>query len=234
MFNWFKKKKLIEFYTNVPFAMERFAPDNGKKDLAEILKKVKPFKKEHREVNIRKCPGIIDYCKTGYIIRAWQDILVDAYEDGEYFEWKTPLNAGHFLSKNSSGGLSYKDIIHFEREVFFDYFPRPNTLKMVLKINTPWFVKVPKGYKVLFLPVWYDNETRFSVIPGVLDPTMNSEINVQMYWHALGRQEIIKAGTPLVKVIPIKDETFDFVAREITPEEDYQVRLHNYDLSKNF
>lgn len=215
MFNWFKKNPKIEFYSIVPAAIKDYSPDNGKKDLVEIFKKIS-FTKDR---SIKKCPGIIEYCKTGYIIKAWQDIKIITDINGDNYQWKTPLTSNDLLSNKIKPLPFMQEVTGFEPDFFYQYFPKPNTLKCVLKLNTPWFIKLPKGYSALFLPTWYDNENRFSVIPGILDPELNGRINVQIYWHALGKEEIIKAGTPLVKIIPFKNETWDMHAREINNDE---------------
>lgn len=233
MFSIFKTKPLIEFYTDIPVALEHYPPLLSKTNFIETFKKIKIS--PDAKANIKNCPGIIDYSKTGYIIRTWQDFSIEANNTGEWFEWNAPLNADDYVIKNINfKGVTKKEIDFFNKEIFFEHFPRPNTLQTVLKFSTPWYVNVPKGYKVLLLPVWYDNETRFSVIPGLLDTQLSNNINVQVYWHTLGKKEILKAGTPLVKIVPVKDEEYDHVFRLITDKEHYKLKSYLYKLSNVF
>lgn len=220
MFNFFKKKKKIEFYTSMPELLEASSvlPGPAREDLISIMKKSKNYSVKTsslKEVNIKNCPGIIQYMKNGYVVRAWQDILIESTSDGESFFYETPTSRKVSRISDLPRDIleGEPEIANFEEEVFFDYFPRKNTLKQVLKINTPWYVKLPPGYGALVLPVWYDNEERFSTIPGILETDYLEKLNIQVYWHALGTQEIIKAGTPLAKIIPIKLDSWDLEVR---------------------
>ena len=222
MFDWFKKKNKVEFYTSMPELLQSdsLVPGTAREDLIAVMKKSKNYavqKSALREVNIKNCPGIIQYMKQGYIVRAWQDILIEADATGDTFFYECAS------SKKTSVNLELpdvalgkeNDIAFFDRTVFYDFFPRKNTLKNVLKINTPWYVKLPPGYAALIVPVWYDNEDRFSTIPGILETDYLETLNIQIYWHALGKKEIIEAGTPLAKIIPIKLENWSHEVRAI-------------------
>lgn len=227
MFGWFKKNKTIEFYTPIKEITETefLAPSTSKNDLIALMKRVKVQKSINsvKEVSIKNCPGIIEYMRNGFVVKAWQDIYIETDLTGDNFSWQSPVPRQFILRKDSIADVidSEKEMGHFDRQIFFDYFPRPNTLKNVLKINTPWFIKLPPGYGALILPVWYDNETRFSVIPGILQTDYLEKLNVQIYWHSLGRGDTIKSGTPLAKIYPIKlDDKWDLVVREMN-DKDY-------------
>ena len=227
MFNLFNKTHKIIFKTITPAILDKYSPDDGRKDLIDIFKKIIP---RSDNTSIKKCPGIIDYCKQGYIIRAWQDIKIKTNQDAESYQWSTPYSTDKFLSKELNNLINYDIITGMGPDLFYNYFPKNNTLKTVLKINTPWFIELPKNYKALFLPVWYDNESRFSTIPGILDPILDSRINIQLYWHELGKENIIKAGTPLVKIIPFKNDNWEIESREINQTEAKKIKSYFFNL----
>jgi len=52
-------------------------------------------------------------------------------------------------------------------------------------------------------PVHYTGESRFTTATGILDPFISCELNIAMYWHVLQGREILKAGTPILQIIPI-------------------------------
>jgi len=181
-----------------------------------------------RGSDIRQCPGIVQYLQRGYIIKSWQDINIETDESGDTFTWESSTSRYEILNNHqyeTSPHLNEKSIspeveielTSFPQSQFFDFFPRKNTLKCVIKINTPWFVKLPKGYGALILPVFHDNEERFTTIPGILLTDYLEKINIQLYWHNLGRENasVIKAGTPLAKIIPIKLEDWDLEVRKM-------------------
>ena len=214
MFSFFKKPK-VQFYTNNPMALEFYPPMPSGKFMSQSLKNIKI----NHHLNIKKCPGIIDYGRLGYVITSWQDIRINADEDGNYVAWEMPLNVNDYVVKDQFDGMKLSEISFFEKEIFYNHFPRKNTVKGILKINTPWMIKVPKNYRAMLLPVWYDNEERFSVIPGILDNEISNVVAVQIYWHELGKEEIIKAGTPLVKIILIEKEEVEMEFRLSTKKE---------------
>ena len=228
MFNFFKKKKTVEFYTPVETLLidETILPYPTKKDMGKILKEVKPSSFENGN-SIKNCPGIIKYLKTGFIIPAWQDIVIKTNGDGNTFEWE-----------NNNCGLNNEIIDSFRgftttvnwqpEKQFFKYFPRDNTLKTIIKFDSPWFIKLPPGYSALFLPVFYDNEERFSVIPGILETDYYGIINIQVYWHKLNSTEVIKAGTPLIKIIPFKNYDWDYNVRLGTKKEGLEYKRVSY------
>lgn len=224
MFSIFKKPK-IEFYPVIPELLETFPPDNGKKDIANIFKNIKPSKLNPElsytsEVNLKNCPAIIEYFKYGYVVRLWQDIHIHASEDGEYYAWKTATNTEKYASEYLKQSAYFNnEISHFPKEMYSPYFYKDNTLKYILQIPTRWCIKLPKNYGALFLPVWYDNEDRFTVVPGLLPAGTDQQINVAIQWNKLGTEEVLKAGTPIVKIIPFKMEKNNVTIRQITGQD---------------
>jgi hypothetical protein len=185
------------------------------------MKKVLPKMGKYNvhSFSVKKCPGVVEYGMTGFILRAWQDIVITTEEDGVTYKWETTQSPSRFISRNyvDKNALDH-EVSFFDPELYFNYFPRQNTLKTTLKINTPWYVDLPKGYKLLYAPVWYDNEERFTTVPGILDPTTNNSLKVILYWHKIGTTEVIKAGTPLARLIPFKSEKWNAQIKEATPE----------------
>lgn len=220
MINYVKKiikfltRPKITFYAKAHFVTVTNLPTETKKEFTDIAKKVIPVKSGvSSHVSLKRCPGIVDYATLGYVIRAWTDILITTDSDGESFNWKANLDhTYHNINRLDPA------VTHFDSNLYYDYFPRKNTFRSTLKINTPWHVEVPKGYNLLFAPVWYDNEERFTTIPGILDPEINDNIKILLYWHSIGKTEIIKAGTPLARIIPIKMDNWKVNIKEASDE----------------
>jgi hypothetical protein len=228
MFNLFKNKNIVEFYT--PFeeflAVDKYQPYLCKRDMSQIMKDIPPITFGSGN-SITNCPGIIQYLKTGYIIPAWQDFAITTNGDGKTFQWK---NANNIKLEPVSyfPNAKISEVLWHPSNAFFKYFPRENTLEPVIKFDSPWFIKLPPGYSALFLPVFYDNEERFSSIPGILQTDYYNPINIQVYWNRLNSTEIIKAGTPLVKIIPIKNENWKHVIRLATKEDALRENTMNF------
>lgn len=146
-----------------------------------------------------KCPGIVDLLNTGWIVRAWQDMTIETNGDGENFQWRSTV-----------GGLDFRpigDIGYLPGAMLLDYLPqRVDTLRTIIKFQAPWLVTVPKGYSLLFVPMLYSDDGRFTNAPGILDTAMDRQLNIQVFWHALNSTEVIRAGTPLAHLVLIPNE----------------------------
>jgi len=149
-----------------------------------------------------RCPGIAGVIKDGYILRAWTDITIELLVDGNY-TWKVPH---HMTGVNGTpmDVLSWHD--HKNLYSHLDNLPKHSFSKL-LKLGTPWFVHVPKGYKLLQLPAMYVDENRFTPYPGHLEDNLGLQgISVPLIFHEKVGTYVIEAGTPLCQFIPIKVE----------------------------
>lgn len=207
MFNILKKDKVTFACTQSYFT--KVWPPVYSKDLQRpFLKKCnEEYKRYINELKQTKCPfgkarntarcnGIIDMISTGYIIRLHRDIRITTYGDGEKFFWEKITCD---LEPQTTPEVGW-----FAKDQYADHLNMPpNTLKSVLKINTPW-VLYSDDYCFIQTHPSFFGEHRFTVVEGVLDPLKSREINVIMFWHVLDGVETLEAGTPLCQLIPIK------------------------------
>lgn len=225
MFDWlFKKKKIkIEFYSEIEELLYTNAPDKGTDIINNFMTRFKIVKNNNPMApDISRCPGIVTYMNQGYIIRAWADIEITATPDGKNFKYKTSAAKKSLMKDEVNKELlqaRIEDISAFGKETMYDIMPRDDTCEYVLKYNTPWSVKMPKGYGMLLVPIFYDNEQRFTTIPGVLLTEAWEKINVFLFLHKLGETVSIKEGTPLCKIIPIKLEQYEVEHRFINKQD---------------
>lgn len=191
--------------------------DLARADFAAELGKGYPAK---RLVSIHKCPGIISMFNTGWILRAWQDFSIITDGDGESFRWQAPVNL-----------VKYRQSPDIDDMVAKRMPLRENTLKTIIKFNSPWFVDMPRGWNLMFMPMMYSDDTRFTSAPGILDPDIDSGLHVQLYWHRLNSVETIRAGTPLVHLIPVKkDSRLDYEIAEYSKEVEERQFRQGYNL----
>jgi hypothetical protein len=161
------------------------------------------------------CSGIRGLFSVAYAIPAWHDFTIKTNGDEITFDWITTETS----MKNKFGhadpiGFFHKDI-YGEHAVL-----PPQTLKTIVKVPTPWRVKMPKGWGLMVLPMHYADENRFSSLIGVLDLETSNALHAVLYWHILEGDIQIKAGTPLFYVVPIKlDENYDYSVRSATEKE---------------
>ena len=63
---------------------------------------------------------------------------------------------------------------------------------------------VPKGYRLLSMPVAYSDTNAFTAATGLLNEGIEA-LNVQLYWHNLNGETFVKKGTPICQYILIKN-----------------------------
>jgi hypothetical protein len=209
MFKWRKEK--IVFETSIP-GMDKLMPiipakdykhpwvNRALDDLANIRKN--PNYGMESMLHTAKCPGIFKVQRHGWIVRTWQDIVIETSGDGESFLWSTPTNQ---IDLNKEDYISSHGSNQFHQ--YMNNWPE-NCLKTIIKIHTGWRCVVPKGYYLMEMPVAYSDEKRFTTLPGFSGREMGpAHLNVQMMWHVLNGKTLIKAGTPIAQymLVPKKE-----------------------------
>ncbi len=163
-----------------------------------------------RSSHLYQCPGIFDLYNYGFIVPAWHDFIIRTEINKDGFGWKIP-NQGLAELMGST------NIIGMHQKSITDMLPRkPTAINQIVKLNTPWHVIAPKGVKFLILPIAYPDSFEFESCTGILDPGISSEINVQLNWNIKDGETLIKAGTPLMHIIPISEEKFQVSCRDAT------------------
>jgi len=208
--------KTIEFFSTIPGVAEAFPiieakdfkPEWTKSAIKDLVdKKSKSTDNDTgRFTHLAYCPGIFDLFKTGYIVPMWYDINIKTEKDTPGFSWTVADKAFHTLSD-----MKFVDT-HNDRMT--NFIPkRKGTIDNIVKINTPWNVIVPDGLKLLCLPINYPDNFDYESTTGILDPSQSSEINIQMSWNVKDGERLIKAGTPLMHIIPLSEKTFNLEVR---------------------
>jgi hypothetical protein len=215
--NWFRKKPYIRFYSVYPGVVDLFPP------IKSVTIK-RPFTSSVSPPNVRpvrQCPGILKVAATGWIITAPADFEITTNGDGVSFNWREPIQFG----KGMPGSESYiTPHVAAQTDPILD--DPSDTLRTVVKVETPWRVECSDDIVFLQLPVTYNNESRFTGAIGILDPKYSHVINVQLFWKVLNGTTLIRAGTPLCQYIPIKRKDLNYNEFDVTIENagelDYQ------------
>ena len=225
----FSKNLKFKFYSSLPAVTNEFPilPASSYKrkwvpPVAAAYKNIvgninnfgKPFS------GVVKCPGIFNFCKTGWIVTSWFDFIIDTVDDGKSVGYRLPPTlVEETTNKHPVFGkqlITFMNLSLSQMQV-----PKPpQSLDTLIKISTPWAVEIPKGWSLLLCPVGYSDEIRFTSSTGILRRG-DREIKPQLFWHQFSGTELVKAGTPLCQLIPIPDDTvnFDFECLDYTPEQ---------------
>lgn len=158
--------------------------------------------------HIYQCPGILELYRHGFIVPMWLDVIISTDSHRKGFAYKTPTNDFH-----QEGRILIDK--HDGPAVQFLPMP-PDSMPFILKINTPWNVIAPKGVKFLMVPIGYPDTFDFENVIGILDPGVSCEINFQLWWKVKDGETVLKAGTPMVHLIPLSEEEFEVTCRDMT------------------
>lgn len=210
LMNLFKKKKpYIRIYSTVPGIPELY-PVHPATHLKRSWMQC-PADKEYKHLGeTRLCPGIRLLTGAGWILPAPADFKIKTTGNGADWQWTSstlfdngPSEQGYISSHPPSQAIP---VLDNPKEV----------LNSIIKIDTPWRLECDDDILLLQLPVPYNNEPRFTVQPGLIDPLYTHNLNVQLVWNILEGEEWVTAGTPLVQYIPIPrafatSSSFDFI-----------------------
>ena len=70
---------------------------------------------------------------------------------------------------------------------------------------------------------FYKDDYRFTVCPGIFEHELGlARINVPVFWHNTSGEFLIKAGTPIAQLIPIKTDTIDYSLTNKTEDKKFK------------
>jgi hypothetical protein len=141
--------------------------------------------------SVRGCMPFMEALTFGWIIPVPTDISFQYGEDGLEIEWKTE----EFKAMGS----------HPKEQVGGDAFPHDGP---IIKFNLPYMLRTPKGVSTLFMPPLNRIETILHPFSGVVDTDKFVQAtNIPTLLLDQEFEGVIKAGTPLVQVIPFKRDS---------------------------
>jgi hypothetical protein len=226
----FNKKEKVEFYSTninslIGYPIEKASPKNF--SWYNNLKE--QFKNSTNYQTPLRCPGIFTPFQHGFVLRTWYDFSVIPV--GNSLEIQYP-SSDIFL--HTSESIDFHD----PRMLMDSFGNNPiegrKCHKQIIKINTSWFVKLPNDYQLLQTNMPFSEEDRFSAVTGIFDPLINNKITVPLFWHYFdNKPTIIKAGTPLCLLLPIKMSDHDIEIRQATSKE-YEWAIFNYRRNNTF
>lgn len=218
--SWFKKQPKVEFLCTADVALIQYPIIEARKFMPEWFTQATTehakdmlLLKQSNDVNairdVSKCNGIRKLLKTGWVVRAYQDIHLQIV--GTQFIWTTPLDQVQ---------LNNIPLVEHHSTDSFKKCPHLENKTPILKIQLPWLVKIPKGYNMMQLPLAYWNETRFTTATGIFDRQFGfMQINVQLLWEGGDGEFLIKAGTPLAHLILVPEINVSHTVRLVTEKE---------------
>jgi hypothetical protein len=185
----FNKKDKIQFISTVEGleSIDYLLPKPAKNFIPQWFKDIPSTQPS----TVKICPSFPDFFSQGYIIPMWSDVKLAL--DGENWSWISPNEQHQWSSHSNNQFLDYTKASFNGVEAQF-----------VFKAICPWRIITPPGWSVLQLPLFYHFNQEWSVLPGVIDTDIHTEINQQVLYHGNRKQIQINAGDPFVLYIPFK------------------------------
>jgi hypothetical protein len=157
---------------------------------------------------VKSCPSFIDFFSQGYVLPMWVDSLLSYDKKTDKWRWETP-------DQNFTWELHTKDQLISHKNPIY----QGNLSYAIFKANSPWKLITKPGVSVFQLPVYYDFNPDFSVLPGLLRTDIWHTINQQVSVHSKKTEFIIERGTPLVVYFPFYREKSKLICREQTEQD---------------
>lgn len=237
----YRKPKLV-FESLIP-GVERLMPIVEAKDVKYqwVNKALEEYRQDHKKADFgmnkyahtARCPGIFSLQRRGWIQRTWQDVTIETYGDGSAFNWTSPIDQNQ-LNPQMNPYVGFHDTKQLAD--YMNNWPS-NTLRTIIKINSPWKCFVPRGYVLLEMPVAYSDENRFTTLPGFFSHEHGpAPLNTQLMWHVMEGKTLIKAGTPIAQYILMPKDKYESEVRSFkhTNHHEFQQLLDNHRFVKNY
>lgn len=167
--------------------------------------------RDYSNLTAKSCLPITDMFTCGYVITLPCDIYTSKNSDGErYFKWafrnydkSDPVTQRPKNNKKEIAG--WNDMEGYE-DLEFNWWPY-------------WSVKTPSGYSCFFIHPVNRTDLPFYTLGGIMDTDGWGEAGNHPFLIKKDWEGIIKAGTPIIQVIPFKRENWKSIVDKTMTEE---------------
>lgn len=185
-------------YTN------KFVPEYWKKLPNTIKLKADPdpeVKSVLEAPTLKRCVGFINYFSTGFVIPSWTDFTLE--DTGSRLFSTDPMNdlkLEHHI-RPTYGDILYAEYVH-------------------AKLVPPWLLVEKTGIKFTWNQFdWSDTiSADFRILSGIVDYKINHSTNINLFFKKKSILNV-KAGEPLVHLVPISEKEVELKQHLITERE---------------
>lgn len=183
--------------------------DNRLNEMSPFINSVETqpswFKRIHKNPgSLRRCAGINDFFNIGMTIPSWTNF---DFRPGEHGEWET--RGATFGFQTGETDISKIDAFPFAATgecPVTEIRSAGLTKSQYPKLVNPWRVETAPGWSVLMLPVLWEPNSNYDVLPAVVHTDFYHTANIVL--NIKGDSPFsIKWGTPLVQLIPFERKT---------------------------
>jgi hypothetical protein len=184
--------------------IEECRPKPAKYFIPEWFKNIPPS----NNTTVRHCPSFPDYFSQGFVIPMWMDSKLNYDKSTGVWNSQASKVLANWTSHPDSQFLDFKTPSFLGSEANF-----------VFKAECPWRIITPPGWSVFQMPLFYNFNKEWSILPGIVDTDIYHEVNQQVLYHGTGEDIIINRGDPFVLYIPFKRDKHDLNVRYRTEKD---------------
>jgi hypothetical protein len=169
------------------------------------------LKELDEQASIHRCAGVFDYLRQGVTVPLWTDVDFRPDQNNQDWEWsiaqyvdrpqvniqasslQSPMFQNVPFGFDSTGSCPVTSV----RKLQQASYP---------KLATPWAVITPPGWSVLLMPLVYEPNPNYTVLPGIVNTDYYHIVNVLMN-ITTDQPFSIKYGTPMIHLIPFKRDS---------------------------
>lgn len=201
--------KKIVFTSSFPKMIDIFPkPEPCIKNLPKWFKKQNSYIADNldvingsQQITVKKCPAISDILSSGYILKCPFDLYIDTTNKDPIYDMPQTLK-----------GLKYPMIGYHPNIQISEYdIDLEKYEKDLLRINMVWMIKTPKGYSSLVLDVQHGDKLPIKAVSALVDTDIFYTDGLFSFIVEKNYKGIIKKGTPLVQIIPIKRKNWESI-----------------------
>lgn len=172
--------------------------------------------------SLKRCYGVADYLKTGYVVPLWAtlDVRMPISKLDHRWDARFEITQSHLFSTETVEDLDTEDVAKYfsYQSLIRNQFPEHQTgmecpvaqkkprKSSYLKLLSPWVVRTAPGWSCLFLPALWEPNENYEVLAAVVHtdyyPNANCVINV-----LTNKPFRIEEGTVMQHVIPFKRDS---------------------------
>ena len=196
MMFFFKKKEIVvDAFTTNHSAFSNFPIDRSSKFFPDWWKKLPSY--NTRDVSgieipsstIRKCDGLIDLYKNGFMLPLWTDLIIETDTTGKW-KYISALEMKIVEHARNQYGSSFDEYIHF-------------------KLFSPWLIREKTGVNFTYIPPMWNNVNYWNHIhflPGTVNYKTQSSSHVNVFVNKINQSINLQAGMPLLHIMPNSDK----------------------------
>lgn len=157
---------------------------------------------------MKSCLPARDYLTGGYIIPSWSDYMFIKDKQEGFINVGMPLQPEDDVANYVGCGT------HGEEQVRGSWIADLCDVEgKILKLESPWQIKTPKGYSTLFFSPHY-HKCDVKIFPAIVDTDMHHEVNFPFELVNPDKRTHLKYGDPVIQALPFKRDDWESEIKE--------------------